>query len=97
MSGWSSSTSAASESVAKNQASDRSLWHLPAWTRIGSRTCIIGALRGIEITLGDCLLPGLRRNAQGGLEVMPITAPGLRTSMALCSRPVAPLAASSIR
>ncbi|MCV0441150.1 MAG: S1C family serine protease [Hydrogenophaga sp.] len=43
--------------------------------RVGARVYAIGAPRGLETTLSDGLLSGLRRNAQGELEALQITVP----------------------
>ncbi len=43
--------------------------------KVGARVYAIGAPRGLETTLSDGLLSGLRRNAQGQLEAIQITVP----------------------
>ncbi len=43
--------------------------------KVGARVFAIGAPRGLETTLSDGLLSGLRRNAQGQLEAIQITVP----------------------
>ncbi|MBL0919212.1 MAG: serine protease [Hydrogenophaga sp.] len=43
--------------------------------RVGARVYAIGAPRGLETTLSDGLLSGLRRNAQGQLDAIQITVP----------------------
>lgn len=43
--------------------------------RVGARVYAIGAPRGLETTLSDGLLSGLRRNGQGQLDAIQITVP----------------------
>ncbi len=43
--------------------------------KVGARVFAIGAPRGLETTLSDGLLSGLRRNAQGQLDAIQITVP----------------------
>jgi serine protease Do len=43
--------------------------------KVGARVYAIGAPRGLETTLSDGLLSGLRRNAQGQLEAIQVTVP----------------------
>lgn len=47
----------------------------PEELRIGARVYAIGTPRGLETTLSDGLLSGLRRDAQGNLEAIQITVP----------------------
>ncbi|MBL0919213.1 MAG: serine protease [Hydrogenophaga sp.] len=43
--------------------------------KVGARVYAIGAPRGMETTLSDGLLSGLRRNAQGQLDAIQVTVP----------------------